>query len=279
MKTSPQLAGTDSIGIGFACQTYSWQMALERYRGQFDTVASEVSAAGFRAIEPEVVMLGEFFEAPRLHELLAEKDLQLAAITLVAAWERDEETSVEREIADATIELVRTFPGTKLNLCQDAGGSREGLQAKQEACLLCLGAIARRAAMKGVKATFHPNSPETSKFRTKSDYEFLLSNFPSQLGFTPDLGHIAKGGMDPLEIVKRFRDIVEHVHVKDMDAVGVWAPIGSGIVPAAAVIEYLNRTGFRGWVVMEDESPEAAEWPAAAAVRNYTYVRELIGCI
>ena len=279
MRTSQRLAGSDSSGIGFACQTYSWQMALERYRGKFDTVASEVSAAGFKAIEPEVVMLGEFFEASRLHELLAERDLQLAAITLVGRWEDDEETPAERELADATIELLQYFPGTKLNLCQDAGGSREELKRKQESCLLCLGAINKRAITRGVDATFHPNSPETSKFRTKSDYEFLLNNLPPGLGFTPDLGHIAKGGMMPLEIIKRFRESVKHVHVKDMYVDGGWAPIGRGVVPASGVIEYLVQTNFGGWVVMEDESLEAAEFPAGSAVRNYKYIRDLIGAM
>ena len=263
-------------GIGFACQTYSWQMSLDRYQDQFGTVASEVAGAGFGAIETEVVMLGDFFDPERLQELLDGLGLTLAALTLVAPWSSPVETPEERDLADRAIEVVRTFPGAKLNLCQDPVGSRDNLRASQDACLSCVDAIASRGSAAGVSSTFHPNSPPASKFRTAEDYAYLLAHLPDGVGFTPDLGHVTKGGMDALEVVKTYRRFIDHVHVKDMAADGTWVATGEGTVPVVAVIDYLRATGFEGWVVMEDESATAEARPDQAAARNHDYVAEVL---
>jgi inosose dehydratase len=276
MKVADERLPLASDALGFACQTYSWQMSLDRYRDHFDIVASEVAAAGFGAIETEVVMLGKFFDAGRLHELLDSLGLTLAALTLVAPWSSPVETPEERDLADRVIEVVRTFPGTKLNLCQEPVGRRDALRASQDACLSCIEAIAGRARRAGVPCTFHPNSPPASKFRTAEDYAYLLAHLPKGVGFTPDLGHIAKGGMDALQIVKAYRASIDHVHVKDMAADGTWVPTGEGVVPIKPVVEYLRATGFKGWVVMEDESASAEARPYEAALRNHRYVSEVL---
>lgn len=260
--------------LGFACQTYSWQMSPDRYRDRFDTVASEVAAAGFGAIETEVVMLGDFFDVERLHELLDGLGLTLAALTLVAPWSSPVETPEERDVADRAIAVVQTFPGAKLNLCQDPIRSRDNLRANQDACLSCVEALVARACALGVSSTFHPNSPPASQFRTADDYAYLLAHLPQGVGFTPDLGHIAKGGMDALEVATTYRPFIHHVHVKDMAADGTWVATGEGVVPIRPVVDYLRATGFNGWIVMEDESAAAKARPYEAAVRNHDYAAE-----
>lgn len=273
LRRAPLPLAAPGLRLGFACQTYSWQMNLARYADRFDVVASEVAGAGFGAIEAESVMLGRFSDPGRLRDLLEGLDLQLAALTLVAAWRGPSESPAERDLADQLIGLTRAFPGAKLNLCQDPQGTRDDLRAQQEACLSCVAEVAARASLAGVSSTFHPNSPAASKFRTAEDYAFLLAHLPDGVGFTPDLGHVAKGGMDGLEVVKRYRPAIDHLHLKDMAPDGAWVGTGLGVVPIQPAVEYLSSTGYTGWVVLEDESPAAAEAPAEAAIRNCAYVR------
>jgi inosose dehydratase len=247
-------------------------MSLQKYRGRIDHISTVVAEAGFSGLEPEVVMLGDFATAERLREALKPSGLQLAALTLVEDWAEEHETPAERASADAAIALTRRFDGALLALCQMPGEDRRDLRQRQSRLLSCVGEIAQRADDAGVKTTFHPNSPDGSLFRTGDDYELLLTGLPPSVGFTPDLGHIARGGMDPLSVVKQYRERVNHVHGKDMDSTGRWVLIGTGVVPVVEVAELLARTGYEGWLVLEDESAMAEQDPDAVAVTLGRYM-------
>jgi len=260
----------------FACQTYSWQMTVDTYRGRLDHMISVSAEAGFTGFEPEVVMLGDDWTASGLRSPLAEHGVHLAALCLVEAWSGPRETAMEAAEADKVIETVAGIDGAVINICQYPGPDRARLRARQDNLLSCVDAVSARAAAAGVHCTFHPNSPAGSVFRIDADYAYLLANLPERIGFTPDLGHIAKGGMDPLEVVRRHRDRVDHVHVKDMHADGSWARTGEGIIDIPAVAKFLADTDFAGWIVLEDESPEAEVNPDLAVTRNGAYVRDAL---
>ena len=51
----------------------------------------------------------------------------------------------------------------------------------------------------------------------------------SDIKICPDLAHLAAGGGDPLEIVKKYYDRISFVHLKDLDENG-FAPLGTGHV-------------------------------------------------
>ena len=123
----------------------------------------------------------------------------------------------------------------------------------------------------------HPNSPPGSVFRTADDYERLLDGLdPAIVGFTPDVGHLAAGGMDPLAVIERHRNRVDHVHLKDIDGAGAWAPTGAGQIDFPSIVAHLRDTGYTGWVVFEDESPDAERDPDESVRRNGAYAREVL---
>jgi inosose dehydratase len=262
--------------MGFACQTYSWQMSGERYRGRLDHVAAVAAEAGFPALEPEVWMLGEYCDPARLHDVLDAHDLRLAALALALPWTNDGETSEERAEADTVISLLAHFPGAKLVLVQLPGVDRSDLAVRQARAVACMNAVARRALAAGVGPTVHPNSPLGSLFRVRADYDLLLDRLHPDVGFTPDVGHVVAGGMDPIDLIGEYRGRVDHVHFKDIDAAGGWAPTGRGIVDFPAVVALLVDGGYRGWLVFEDESAEAERDPDAATRSNGVYARDVL---
>ncbi len=262
--------------IRFGCQTYAWQMSGDKYRGRLDHMGRIASEAGFAGLEPEVVMLGEFEDPGRAQAVLEEHGLQLAALAFAASWRLARETEAERGEADRFIEFVGRFPDSKLVLVQLPGADRAELATRQRNALSCINALARRAAAAGVMATVHPNSPPGSIFRTAEDYELLLGGLGDDVGFTPDVGHIAAGGMDPLETVKRYRDRVNHVHYKDIGAHGGWAQTGEGVVDFAGLVSHLRDSEYRGWIVFEDESPESERDPDRATRLNGIFARDVL---
>ena len=262
--------------IRFGCQTYSWQMSLAQYQGRIDHISSVVGKAGFEGLEPEVIMLGRFSSYGLLTGALESAGLQLAALTLVEDWAGEKESRSERTEADAAISLAARFKDVPLVLCQMPGRDRDDLRGRQRRALSCLRDVAERAVDAGLVTAFHPNSPAGSVFRDADDYDVLLNGLPETVGFAPDLGHICRGGMDAVSLINTYTDRIRHVHAKDMDDQGRWAPIGTGVVPVSEVIELLHKKGYDGWVVLEDESEFAESDPDAATLLLGEYVDKVL---
>lgn len=102
----------------------------------------------------------------------------------------------------------------------------------------------------------------------------------SDMGLCLDTAHLVIGGSDPLEVAEKAADRVKLVHLKDVDTDlahqmaardisfkeaaqrGAFLPLGEGDVNLARLLELLERAGYSGWYVLEqdavveDEPPE-----------------------
>lgn len=263
--------------IPFGCQTYTWQMSFEKYRGELAHIISTVGASGMTGIEPEMCMLGKFAAEPaRLRDCLQTSGVTLGALCLVCDWLEAKENPAERALADAAIAILKDyFPESVLVLCQMPGADRRNLAGRQKNALACVNAVGARAHGAGLVSAFHPNSPAGSVFRTADDYAIMLEGLASKnVGFAPDAGHIAKGGMDPVKVLRETRGLVRHVHFKDMDATGQWKEMGRGCIDFRGIVDLLKQANYRGWVMIEDESAFAEKDPDAVTLANGKYVQE-----
>jgi inosose dehydratase len=110
--------------------------------------------------------------------------------------------------------------------------------------------------------------------RIEDDYEILFDGLDSSIvGFAPDTGHIAKGGMDVAKIFKIYRPLIKHVHFKDITDSGGWTAMGAGIIDFPGIVTMLRDTGYAGWIMIEEESPEAEVDPNTATTKNGEYLR------
>ncbi|MFT7486684.1 MAG: inosose dehydratase [Candidatus Paceibacteria bacterium] len=265
--------------VRIACQTYTWQMS-GGYVGKLDHILSLLGKTGFRGVEPETQYLGRLSDPAALRSSLEDNNLQLAALCLVEDWLAPEESGGERARADECLDLLAHFPGTLLNLCQmptTRPNDSQQLLQRQKDLLACVQSIASRAAARDIVCAYHPNSPDTSIFRTAQDYTVLLPNLGESLGWVPDCGHLAKVGMDPLEWITSHRSLVRHIHYKDMDAHGAWAEMGEGVIDYEAITRFLVTSDYQGWIVVEDESERAIPEPDQVTRDDWNWIeRHLI---
>lgn len=262
--------------IKFGCQFYTWQMSGDRYAGKLPEILNIVTPAGFAGIESEPPMLGSYYDDPAtLKDLLAQFNLQLGAIAFVCDWANPVETEQEKAEAERVFAYIKSFPGAHLVLCQFPGKDRLNLRQRQQNLLSCVNGVAARAVDHGLICSYHPNSPDGSVFRNEDDYEILLDGLDSRVvGFAPDTGHIANGGMDVVKIFKTYRSFIKHVHFKDITASGGWTAMGAGIIDFPWIVEMLRNTGYAGWIMIEEESPEAEIDPNTATTKNGEYLRQ-----
>ena len=97
---------------------------------------------------------------------------------------------------------------------------------------------------------------------------------PEVIGWTPDVGHIANGGMEPLEIMQQYAELINHLHYKDWDGQPEFAVMGEGKIDFVGITRWLRDRGFTGWIVCEDEGHRAIDDPDAVTLADGAYVRK-----
>ncbi|WP_432512875.1 TIM barrel protein [Kineococcus sp. SYSU DK001] len=157
-----------------------------------------------------------------------------------------------------------------------------------------LAEAAATAAGHGLGTTFHPHLG--TFVESTREVDRLLATTP--LTVTLDTGHALLAGTDPVAAVGRWAGRIDHVHLKDvrLDVLRAarrggpvplrdwWAdanvPFGSGDVDLAGVLAALRRTGYAGWLVVEQDAaphggPQLAQF-AADQEHNLRVLRGLL---
>lgn len=259
----------------FGAEVYTWFMDGngEAHEGELGQMIEITARAGFDSIEPIAFWMGELADPGKLQAKLDEEDIELAAIALTLPWNTPEETVEERRKADEIIKLTSKFPDALLCLVHEPSG-RHDIEQRRRNLVGNLNSVAHRAAGQGVECTFHPNSPSSSITRTEEDYDTILPGLdPRVIGWTPDVGHIINGGMDPLAKMKQYESLINLVHYKDWEAEHQFALMGEGKVDFVKITQWLKDIGFDGWIICEDEAPRAVDHPDEVTLHDGQWIK------
>ena len=116
--------------------------------------------------------------------------------------------------------------------------------------------IDKLAGEYGIQVGIHDH-PKPSRY-WDPDYVHELTRNLKHVGFTADVGHWKRSGLDPVVVLKKYGEKVFTLHFKDLvpDANGkgmhdvVW---GTGESGAAAMLAALKEKGFKGPIAIEFE--------------------------
>ncbi len=142
----------------------------------------------------------------------------------------------------------------------------------------------------GLRCAFHHHG--AGYVEAPGEIEALLaSTDPALVGLCFDTGHYRLGGgAAPVELLRRYRERVWHVHFKDCSPViheqsrqngwdyfesirrGIFCELGRGDVPFAAILEELRQTGYHGWIVVEQDVLPGMGSPKECARRNREFL-------
>jgi inosose dehydratase len=97
----------------------------------------------------------------------------------------------------------------------------------------------------------------------------------TQIGFCPDTAHLAAGGGDPAAVIRRYRDRLALVHLKDVRLDPVeFLPLGQGSLDFADILSAVRETGYDSWLIVELDS--YAGDPLEAAKISKAYLEQLL---
>ena len=119
----------------------------------------------------------------------------------------------------------------------------------------------------GLEPTFHHHA--STYVETPREIERLLADTDIDLTF--DTGHLLVGGGDPVTDFPRWRDRINHVHLKDADrsvlraaegaadpmkeiwAKRVFVALGEGDLEVDRIVDSIVAAGYDGWLVVEQD--------------------------
>ncbi|MFB5662363.1 sugar phosphate isomerase/epimerase family protein [Alteribacillus sp. HJP-4] len=138
----------------------------------------------------------------------------------------------------------------------------------------------------GVKACVHPHLGTEIQNENELDAIMEMTD-PDYVYFCPDTAHLAKAGMDPLEVIKRYRSRIEYVHLKDIspdqasaedfpilsgnEAMPIFCELGLGTLPSSLkeVTSYLKDTGYDGWMTVEIDKSTSTPYQSLKTCREF----------
>ena len=118
----------------------------------------------------------------------------------------------------------------------------------------------------GVKACVHPHLGTEIENEYELDTIMELTN-PDYVFFCPDTAHLTRAGMDPVKVMRRHKDRIAYLHLKDVtpenpnaetfpillgnEAMPIFCELGLGTIDFEGVINFLKEIRYDGWVTVE----------------------------
>ncbi len=276
------------------CEVPGWGAMLPTARvlsemSGMGLTATELGAPGFLPEEPEELkqVLGTFgmtllggFTPVVLHDPAMRSDT-IAHVTAAAGL-------MQRAGASVFVTAVVVDPEWSVPRPLDADEQRHLVEM--------LGVLDDICAEHELRQVLHPHVQ--TLVETADDVNRVLDS--CDVGWCLDTGHLAIGGVDPVKFAQDAMRRVGHVHLKDvrleragsvlrretslMHATqnGLFAPLGQGDVDIAGVIQTLERSGYQGWYVIEQDTaitdglPPVGEGPVRQVATSLEFLTDVV---
>ena len=271
MRTQLEAA---SIRVGYAAITWG---------GDDARAIREIAEAGFKGIQLRASAVDRFGKTPgELKDLLARHGLALGALSSgnIGIDPSAEAGALALHVAHAT--FLRDVGGQFLQVIDERPKGRAIVAADYARLGTLMTALGRRTADLGIPLVYHHHMNSLGEKPEEID-AVLAATDPKAVGVLFDVAHYQQGGGDPIAAIRKYRDRIRIVHLKDVRPVDrapgyEWVELGRGRVDVKGCVAALKAINFRGWAIIElDRVPDANGSPKASAVANREYAAQQLG--
>jgi inosose dehydratase len=266
-----------SMRFGYAAITWGSELAQ---------AMDDIAAVGFRGIQLRGEAFAQFGERrAALREALERHRLRFVALSsgnlsIDPARERDE---LATHVKHA--QFVHDTGGLYLQVIDERPKGRALVADDYRRLGRLMTELGKRTADVGVPLVYHHHMnsigerpQEVASVLDAADRKYVRVLF--------DVAHYQQGGGDPVAALRKYRDWIEVVHLKDVRTVSPsplptdparanyqFVELGRGRVDLAGVFAALREIHFGGWAVVElDRVPDAGRTPKESAEINKKYL-------
>ena len=235
--------------------------------GDDEEILKKITAVGFKSIE---VLEGNLTKYSQdisvLKDMLQKYSAEMMSVCVGANFIYQDALEDEMFHMEEVAKAAKAVGVTYAALC---GGAirRKGVQDSDYHLLgKGLDMAAKVFAEYGIEASYHPHLGSMAEAPEQVDRLFSETS----IKICPDLAHLAAGGGDPLETVKKYYDRISFVHLKDLDDNG-FAPLGKGRLDIDGVLDFLKEKGYKGDYLVEVDG--YAGDPVYACMTSYDFLK------
>lgn len=259
------------------------------------TILDEIARVGYEGCQ---LGLG-FPEGEALRAALSARGLRLAEVYLSLPCTVDGPTAEALDVGWTRLDLLHRGGGEVLVAALDVSPGRiekAGRADRPDTPRLTesgwerLGRVVttlcQEAVAAGHRVAWHQHAGTFVEMPAELDRLMAITD-PGLLGICLDIGHYVVGGGDPVGAIDRYGPRVTHVHLKDVDPAilaglcsgsvsgfleairaRLFTELGAGIVDLDGVLAALDRLGYTGWLMVEQDSSWGPPSEAAAIGRR-----------
>jgi inosose dehydratase len=173
--------------------------------------------------------------------------------------------------------VIKKLGGSVAVIGPDGRGQNYVFNDHKADIIATLNDVCQALADIGIIGALHQHTG-TSVEKRDEVYAVLEGVNTKYVRFGPDVGQLAKGGADPVEIVKHFSDLIAHVHLKDWDGGPYWVeycPLGKGKVNLPEILDLLEKSAIKKIIMVElDGSRNAPIQPLETATIAKAYLEK-----
>ena len=226
---------------------------------QIDQAIRDIGGLGFHGLETFGNVLESWETKGGLGPVLEQTKLPLLSAYCNANLTEPGRRNEEREKMLAWGRLIKKYGG-KISVIgpNNVNRSSYDFNANRANIIASLNDYARALTDLGLTAVLHQHTGTCVESRDET-YAVMESVDTRYVKFGPDVGQLAKGGADPVKVVKDFLPVIQHMHLKDFSGgqhyLG-YSPLGQGKVDLAAILDLMEGKQTAGMVMVElDSSP------------------------
>jgi inosose dehydratase len=142
-------------------------------------------------------------------------------------------------------------------------------KAHKDDIVTTLNELGKAVTDMGLTAVLHQHTGTCVESREET-YAVMETVDTRAMKFGPDIGQLQKGGSDPVQVVKDFLPLVQHMHLKDYlggpNYLG-YCPLGEGKVDIPAILSMMEGRKTAGMVMVELDSPPPQPVPAVETAK------------
>ncbi|SDZ41777.1 inosose dehydratase [Evansella caseinilytica] len=273
--------------VNFACAPIAWtndDMPELGKENTFEQCISEMALAGYTGTE-----IGNKY--PKDAEVL-KKYLALRGLSVASAWFSSFITTKPFEETEQAFVRHRDFLhalGAKVIVVSEQGRSIQGQKntplfakkpvfSKEDWLKLTKGleALGELAHEKNMEIVYHHHMG--TGVQTTAEIDYLMENTaPDKVSLLFDTGHLVFSGEDPIDIYKKHKKRIKHIHFKDVRKEvaeevkansgsfllgvrkGAFTVPGDGMIDFKPIVKEIDESGYTGWIVVEaEQDPDLA---------------------
>jgi sugar phosphate isomerase/epimerase len=211
-------------------------------------IFSDMSYAGLDGIELMHTALRHDDAVERITELSEKHKLPVIGTSFGGnMWDRDQHKAV---LQDAKLVITRLARVGGRTLGTSVGRAPEPKTPDQlDAQADCLRQMMKICDANGVVLNLHNHTYEVEN--DMHDLKGTLKRIP-EVKLGPDINWLIRGGVEPVEFIKKYGDKIVFLHLRDQHADGTWSEaLGEGDTNFKAIAQALDEMHFSGDVVIE----------------------------